>query len=256
MAESKTDINFEVEHQKEQERLAKLWDAYDEQVGIINEHEKKEKELKKEVEEKDTTIENLEELLSTRDKRIREMEKELNLLRKSDAKSKPVKEQLESQIDEEREKVVKIFEISQELQDELNLAKDALLVRDAWFVDNVQVLEKMAEILEERKAILQGDFKVYMARAKEMVGDDEKKADTKEEAPEEEKKELGKDEAVELFVKIDGIDEELAADIWEELAKDLDTFLSLKKLDLIKIDQVLPTMADKIVKGIKAYKKA
>jgi len=251
MAESDQKINYEAEYYKEQERIAKLWDAYEEQVVIISDLEKKEKDQKKDLDERNATLENLEELLSTRDKKIRELEKDLAILQKRDAKFKPTIGELESQLDEEKEKVVKIFEVSQELQDELNLAKDALKARDAWFVDNIKVLEKMADILEERKNILQGDFKKYLELAEKGM------LQTKEEAApekEEEKKELEREEAVKEFSKIEGISEELAGTIWDELVKDMDSLVNIKKYELLKIEEVTASVAEEIMSGIKHYK--
>ena len=254
MAESEQKLDYEKEYYKEQERIAKLWDAYEEQVGIISGLEKTEKELKKEIEDKDATLENLEELLTQRDKKIREYEKELVILRKADEKHRPVVEELETQLDEEKEKVVKIFELSQELQDELNLAKDALQARDSWFVENIQILEKMAEILEERKSILQGDFKKYLELARKgilpMV--EEKVEEVARE--EEMKKELTREEAMETFTKIASIDENLAGLIWDNLAKDMESLQGIKKYALMKIEEVTASKADEVVKGIKAYK--
>ena len=255
MAESDQKINYEAEYYKEQERIAKLWDAYEEQVVIISDLEKKERDLKKELDERNATSENLEELLSTRDEKIRELEKDLAILQKRDAKFKPTINELESQLDEEKEKVVKIFEVSQELQDELNLAKDALKARDAWFVDNIKVLEKMAEVLEERKNILQGDFKKYLELAEK--GMLQTKEEGKEEAApekEEEKKELEREEAVKEFSKIEGISEELAGTIWDELVKDMDSLLNIKKYELLKIEEVTASKAEEIMSGIKNYK--
>jgi len=255
MAESDQKIDYESEYYKEQERIAKLWDAYEEQVGIISELEKKDKELKKEMEEKNATIENLEELLSQRDEKIREHEKELNILRKKEAKFKPSMTEMETSLEEEKEKVVKIFELSQELQDELNLAKDALKARDAWFVENIQVLEKMADILEERKSILQGDFKRYLELAeKGMLQGKEETGEDADEEEEEEKKELERDTAVEEFSKVEGISEDLAGKIWDELVKDMDALVNIKKYELMKIDEVTASMAEEIMSGIKNYK--
>jgi len=247
MAESEQKIDYEAAYYKEQERLAKLWDAYEEQVEVIQELEKKIRELKKEIEEKDTTIENLEELLSQRDEKIREYEKEIVVLKKKQEKYEPHISELEAQLDEEREKVVKLFELSQDLQDELNLAKDALKARDSWFVENIQHLENMCQTIEERKKILQGEFKKYLEIAKKIEkGEEEEK--------EEEEEELTREEALKEFTKIEGIDEELAGKIWEHLAKNIQALVNIKKHELVKLEGVTPSKADKIMQAIRNYK--
>lgn len=110
-------LNYEAEYYKEQGRIAKLWDAYEEQIGVLRELEKKVKTLEKELEKRELTIAELRELIDSRSITIPKQRTEY-------LKSR-VKE-LENELKEERDKVVKIFELAQDLQDELNLAKERL----------------------------------------------------------------------------------------------------------------------------------
>ena len=134
-------ISYENKYHKEQERLTKLWDAYEEQVGIICKLEKTEKELREELEDRELSIAELRELLDSRGITIPKT-RHLHL------ESRVA--ELEKEIHEEREKVVKIFEISQELQDELNLARDQNSSGEKY--------QKLYEKEKERLAKLQ---KVY-----------------------------------------------------------------------------------------------
>ncbi len=255
MAESDQNINFEERYLKEQERLAKLWDAYEEQVDLIKEHEKTERELRSQLEERDTTTENLEELLEEKDKKTRGLEKELIILKKKATKFEPMIEKLETRLEEETDKVRKIFELSEELAEELKVAKDAVKARDSWFTTKFEALQEMWKAIDDRKAILGHDFKNYLDLAEKGIL---KQVEVTEEViakEEEEKKELTREEALEEYSKVEGIDEDLAGKIWDELAKDWNSFFGLKKYELIdKIEEVSAVKADEISRGIKTLK--
>ena len=61
-------------------------------------------------------------------------------------------------IDDQTEKYERLLSITQEMEDELDLARKSLHARDGWFNANISSLESVSEIIKEWRNIQGGKF--------------------------------------------------------------------------------------------------
>ena len=133
----------------EQQRLEKLWDAYEQQEKDLNASLDRINFLEADIETKETMISSLQELLTERDTRLRELEIERQRQNKVEAEYKPKILGMEETTKDQADKYERLLSITQEMEDELNLARQSLYARDNWFNANVSGLESVSEIIKE-----------------------------------------------------------------------------------------------------------
>ena len=101
--------------------------------------------LEADIETKETMISSLQELLTERDTRLRELEIERQRQNKVEAEYKPKILGMEETTKDQADKYERLLSITQEMEDELNLARQSLYARDNWFNANVSGLESVSE---------------------------------------------------------------------------------------------------------------
>ena len=142
----------------EQQRLEKLWDAYEQQEKDLNAALDRINFLEADIETKETMITSLQELLTERDTRITELEVERQRQSKIEAEYEPKIQDMDATMNEQTEKYDRLLSITQEMEDELDLARRSLHARDGWFNSNVSSLESIAEVIKEWRNIQAGRF--------------------------------------------------------------------------------------------------
>ena len=142
----------------EQQRLEKLWDAYEQQEKDLNASLDRINILEADIQTKETMISSLQELLTERDAKLRELEVERQRQGKVEAEYEPKIGEMEGTISDQTEKYERLLSITQEMEDELDLARRSLHARDSWFNSNVSSLESIAEVIKEWRNIQAGKF--------------------------------------------------------------------------------------------------
>jgi len=142
----------------EQQRLEKLWDAYEQQEKDLNASLDQINILEADIETKATMITSLQELLGERDSKLRELEVERQRQMKVEAEYAPKISEMEGTIKEQTDKYDRLLSITQEMEGELDLARRALHARDSWFNLNVSSLETISDLIKEWRDIQAGKF--------------------------------------------------------------------------------------------------
>lgn len=143
-----------VYQEKEKERLAKLWDAYELQEKELLGAREAIKSLEEEVQEKGLIIERLKEITESRDREIREMEMDLTKFKKKSTDFEPKIESLEKELGKQREQFKKLYALAEEVDISLSKARDEVRKRDEWFQDNIGVFIGMCKSLKPREEML------------------------------------------------------------------------------------------------------
>ena len=267
---------------KDQERLAKLWDAYEEQEREFNLALKKISSLDGKVKETTKINSTLKKVTEGRDREIRELEIKVAALEEETEQFRPELERLEKLYQEEKERYAKLFAITEELEEELDTARVELEIRDKWFQRYFGQLENFTTALKERAIMIReskftSPEKVKAVKFEKLddlpepetnveeasdEGEEDKKVKfeslgVEEPAPEEkeepDKPSVSEDDLSELM-KLDLVDKELAQKLFEADIKDIETLAGIGIADLItKIDGITPTMARKVVEAAKAH---
>ncbi len=134
----------------DQERLAKLWDAYEMQEKEFELSLKKIGTLEGKVEELNRVNNVLKKVVEDRDKEIRDLELKVVSLEEQNSKFDPQIKELEKLYKEEKERYSKLFAITEELEEELGKAKRESEIKDKWFERNVGMLENLRESIVDR----------------------------------------------------------------------------------------------------------
>ena len=142
----------------EQQRLEKLWDAYEQQEKDLNASLDRINILESEIETKETMISSLQELLTERDAKLRQLEVERQRQGKIEAEYEPRIKKMNDTISDQTEKYERLLSITQEMEDELDLARKSLHARDNWFNLNISSLESITDIIKEWRNIQGGKF--------------------------------------------------------------------------------------------------
>jgi len=142
----------------EQQRLEKLWDAYEQQEKDLNASLDRINILEADIQTKETMISSLQELLTERDAKLRELEVERQRQGKVEAEYEPKIGEMEGTISDQTEKYERLLSITQEMEDELDLARKSLHARDNWFNLNISSLESITDIIKEWRNIQAGKF--------------------------------------------------------------------------------------------------
>jgi len=142
----------------EQQRLEKLWDAYEQQEKDLNASLDQINILEADIGTKGTLITSLQELLGGRDAKLRELEVERQRQIKVEAEYGPRIKEMEDTIKDQTDKYDRLLSITQEMESELDLARRSLHARDSWFNLNVSSLESISDLIKEWRDIQAGKF--------------------------------------------------------------------------------------------------
>jgi chromosome segregation ATPase len=170
--ELKSADDYRKEFIAERERLAKLWDAYEQQEKEVAALKNKISMLERELGEKDRIVRSLKDVMEARDRENRELEIEATSLRGDKATHEPKIGELQSSLRVEKERFAKLFKLAEELDGELRTARSEIQARDEWFRIHVDSLRGMGKAIDERDRMvetakgrgLRGDYKATLDR--------------------------------------------------------------------------------------------
>ena len=140
--------------EKEQERLAKLWDAYELQEKDFGTAKDKIQALTRELDEKDRIIESLKDVAANRDTQLREMETRLSTLEREKRTFEPQMEEMKTELDKQKDQFSKLYKLSEELDKDLQTAKREIQARDDWFRENIQVFNALCNSIPSRERMV------------------------------------------------------------------------------------------------------
>jgi len=140
---------------EESERLLKLYDAYEiqekESVNLKAEIEV----LEKEIVEREIEKEGLEGLLDEKDHRLRELELRAAKSSKQVDFLEPELQKMEEKFTREKERLGKVFNIAEELDNDLRLAVSEMKARDDWYVAHMALFEDLNKAIKERYELIE-----------------------------------------------------------------------------------------------------
>ncbi len=147
--------NYKREFEKERQRLAQLWDAYEDQEKEVNNLKEQVNQLKETLEEKERVIRSLKEVLSSRDTENRELHIELTALRSEKTTWDPRLKELEQEIRLQHDRFGKLYKLAEDLDLELKEARRQIEARDRWYKKNILVLGNVKRAMEDREEMIE-----------------------------------------------------------------------------------------------------
>lgn len=145
-----TQQNVYDELKKEQERLAKLWNAYEAQEKESGACKQKIAGLEKTLADREIMIEGLNRAVAERDERIRSNEEKILVLESSKTKM----QELTNKYEKEKERLEKLYLLSKELDTELANMKKEVEARDRWFLGVEASVKRIASAFNERSRMI------------------------------------------------------------------------------------------------------
>jgi len=145
-----TQQNVYDELKKEQDRLAKLWNAYEMQEKELGACKQKIAGLEKTLADREIMIEGLNRAVAERDERIRNNEAKMPALESSKTKI----QELTNKYEKEKERLEKLYLLSKEMDAELANMKKEVEARDRWFLGIEESIRKIANALGERSKMI------------------------------------------------------------------------------------------------------
>ena len=228
------DDEYRTKFLDEQARLMKLWDAYEAQEKELSESQLKIQDAFSVVEEKERTISALKELIERKDEEIRDNEIKITTLEKTCNRYEPMIEELKEKYGNEKEKLAKLYAVTEDLDDDFNLAKEAIQTRDAWFMENFGAFERLAEAIDERKKILKG--KISKEAKMDQLLD---------------KALPSKDEVIDTFQKIQGVGHSKAVALYDAGFSSLKNLMKASKEELSEVKGFSEKLIDKVIGELK-----
>jgi predicted flap endonuclease-1-like 5' DNA nuclease len=140
----------EKEFERDQERLAKLWDAYENQERELDLAMKKISDLENKIKEYERINSTLKSVVETRDKEIRDLEIKVVTLEEEATRFQPQIDELTRLYKDEKERYAKLFVITEELEEDLASTKKELEIRDLWFKNNIGVMTNLSKSIRDR----------------------------------------------------------------------------------------------------------
>ena len=198
---------------EETERLLTLYDSYEIQEKESLNLKAEIEVLEKEIVEREIEKEGLEGLLDEKDNRLRELELRSAKSSKQVDFLEPELQKMEEKFTREKERLGKVFNIAEELDNDLRLAVTEMKARDDWYVSHMALFEDLNkaikvryELIEEaveaerksqqrQRAIEERMTEMVDARAAEMTIDEAEAIQSSPESDEAEKSEEEPDEA-------------------------------------------------------------
>ena len=135
---------------QETERLTKLLDAYEEQHKELLDTRAEIEVLEREIIEKEIEREGVESLLRDKDDRYRDLETDLAKSNKRLEYYDIELPKMEEKYTREKERLGRVFELAEELDDDLRLAVAEMKARDDWYIDHMQLFEDLNKAIKQR----------------------------------------------------------------------------------------------------------
>ena len=182
---------------KEKDRLEKLYAGY---TGLKESADEKDATidvLERQMIDKEIEMEGLQELLSDKDNRIRDLELDGAKNSQRVKHLEPELQKMEEMYSRESARLGRVFEVAEDLDEALRVAKGQLTARDDWYAQHMRLFEDLSQAIQTRydmidaaieaireQELKQATFRERMDEVQEAAAD---AADELEEgAPEEE----------------------------------------------------------------------
>jgi len=235
----KDNDEFQKKYLIEQERLAKLWDAYQIQEKALKEASDNIGQVETELELKGKEVQSLNEMLEKRDKQLREMEREVTNLQKITADYKPKLTSCQDALKKEKDKLTKLFDVAQEMEEELQLKTQALEQRDNWFMKHFSFFEKIGDVLTDWKEVAEARI-----MKEEMV---------KRAAGGAEPTDLKKTGILSELSSLESVDEEAANRLYDAGFTSLEKLKKARSFQLVAVEGISPSKAQEIFQEMKKF---
>jgi chromosome segregation ATPase len=147
-------IDYRREYEKEQERLTKLWDAYEIQEKDFEQAKEKIKVMEDIIAEKERIILSLRQVAENRDAEIRDLEIRVSSLERENSSFEPKFKEMEKELKKQRDQFSKLYSLAEELDEELRYARKEIENRDDWFRDHINVFKGMCNAISSREDII------------------------------------------------------------------------------------------------------
>ena len=135
---------------QETERVLKVYDAFSAQEQEITTLKAEIEVLEKEIVDREIEKEGIEALLTEKDNRLREIEMRGAKAGKQVEFLEPELEKMEEKYIREKNRLAKVFGISEELDNDLRLAVTELKARDDWYVAHMALFEDLNKAIKDR----------------------------------------------------------------------------------------------------------
>lgn len=146
---------MEEELSQQTERVTKLYSAFEQSEKEIVQLKAEIEVLEKEVIDKEIEREGIEQLLGEKDHRIRDLELSAAKKGKQVDHLEPELEKMEEKFTREKDRLTRVFEIAEELDNDLRLAVAELKARDDWYVDHMRVFEDLNRAIKARYEMIE-----------------------------------------------------------------------------------------------------
>jgi len=137
------------------ERLIKLWDAYEKQEKELDESKAEIEVLEGEIQKFEIQKESMERLLHEKDSKIRNLEVHTLTLEKRISTLEPELEKLSEKYTREKDRLAKLYEIAEELDDDLKLAVREIRARDEWYLKHMSLFEDLHRAIQTRYSMIE-----------------------------------------------------------------------------------------------------
>ncbi len=251
---------------KEQERLAKLWDAYEAQEKEFDAALKKISVLESKLKEKEQVNETLRKVIEARDNELRDLEIKVANLGQAMGRAEPRIEELSKMHKDEKNRYAKLFAITEELEEELSVARKEIEARDEWYRQNVSLLGNLARAIDDRTVLIQSAANVREARVEDIsslkpdepaatpptpaVDDPVTDTAVKFEKPAEEEEvkfaQVPKGDLNAILAKVPGMDDDRTGALKDAGFDSVEKIKEATTRELAAIDGISPTLARKI----------
>ena len=185
--------NLQEELRIANDRLEKLYTAYNESSKMNEELQAIIEVLEKEAINSEIEKEGIQSLLNEKDDRLRSMELDRAKANKTIEHLEPKLEKTEEMYSREKARLGRVFEVAEELDEALQTATTEMSARDDWYVQHMQLFENLNEAIQTRYEMIdsavqamaefrqkQDTFKDRMDEAldavKEQIGDEKSKS--------------------------------------------------------------------------------
>jgi len=190
---------------KEKDRLEKLYAGY---TGLKESADEKDATidvLERQMIDKEIEMEGLQELLSDKDNRIRDLELDGAKNSQRVKHLEPELQKMEEMYSRESARLGRVFEVAEDLDEALRVAKGQLTARDDWYAQHMRLFEDLSQAIQTRydmidaaieaireQELKQATFRERMDEVLEAAADaaDEMEEDTPDEEADESEDEV------------------------------------------------------------------
>lgn len=190
---------------KEKDRLEKLYAGY---TGLKESADEKDATidvLERQMIDKEIEMEGLQELLSDKDNRIRDLELDGAKNSQRVKHLEPELQKMEEMYSRESARLGRVFEVAEDLDEALRVAKGQLTARDDWYAQHMRLFEDLSQAIQTRydmidaaieaireQELKQATFRERMDEVLEAAADaaDEMEEDTPQEEADESEDEV------------------------------------------------------------------